>query len=140
MFCVAIHARGQYDQICQRQLGGDVRKAGARVPVILTVCDSSEMLLLNQWSNAMKMSLVLIAGVALFSTTLVTNTASAGGVRVYVGPGYAYDHPRYRDAYPRYRYDRPRYRDGDDDPQGYIVYRVPKRYLRREARRYWRGW
>jgi hypothetical protein len=111
-----------------------------RGSVPLTVCDRSEMLSLCEWSNAMKKSSVLIAGVVLFLTALVPTTASAGGVRVYVGPGYGYGYPRYRDDYPRYRYDQPRYRDGDDYPQGYAVYRVPKRYLRREARRYWRGW
>lgn len=88
----------------------------------------------------MKMSPLLIAGVALFLTTLVPAPASAGRVRVYVDPPYGYDYPRYRGDYPRYRYERPEYRDDDDDPQGYAVYRVPKRFLRRDARRYWRGW
>ena len=88
----------------------------------------------------MKKSAGIIAGVALFSATLVPATALAGGVRVHVGPGYVYNYSRYGDDYPRYRYERPRYTDRDDYLQGYAVYRVPKRYLRREARRYWRGW
>jgi hypothetical protein len=80
----------------------------------------------------MKKSSVLIASaVVLFLMTLVPSTASAGGVRVYVGPGYGYAYPRY--SYPRYGY-RNYY------PQGYTVYRVPRRYVRRRARRYWRGW
>ena len=81
----------------------------------------------------MNKSSVLVASVALFLMTLSPTTASAGGARVYVGPGYGYDYPRYRDDYPRYR-------DGYDYPRGYTVYRVPKRYVRRRARRYWRGW
>lgn len=88
----------------------------------------------------MKKSLVLIAGIALVLTALVPATASAGGVRVYVGPGYRYVYPRYRDDYPRYRDENPRYEDEDEYSQGYTVYRVPRRYLRRDARRYWRGW
>jgi hypothetical protein len=81
----------------------------------------------------MKRSLVLIAGfVALFLATLAPTTASAGSVRVYVGPGpgYAYGDLRYRRGYvPHY---------SDYRPRSYYVYRVPRRYLRRRARRYWR--
>ena len=81
----------------------------------------------------MKKSLVLIAGVvALFLVTLAPFKASAGGVRVYVGPGpdYGYGDLRYRRGYvPQY---------SDYRPRGYYVYRVPRRYLRRRARRYWR--
>ena len=81
----------------------------------------------------MKKSLVLIAGVvALFMVTLAPFKASAGGVRVYVGPGpgYGYGDLRYRRGYvPQY---------SDYHPRGYYVYRVPRRYLRRRARRYWR--
>ena len=81
----------------------------------------------------MKHSLVLVAGVvALFLVTLAPTTASAGGVRVYVGPGpgYGYVYPRYRRGYvPHY---------SDYRPRSYYVYRVPRRYLRRRARRYWR--
>jgi hypothetical protein len=80
----------------------------------------------------MKQSFALIAGVvALFLLTFAPTTASAGGVRVYVvpGPGYDYGDLRYRRGYvPEYR---------DYRPRGYYVYRVPRRYLRRRARRYW---
>jgi hypothetical protein len=42
----------------------------------------------------MKKSLVLIASaVTFFLVTLLPSTGSAGGVRVYVGPGYGYDYP-----------------------------------------------
>ena len=47
----------------------------------------------------MRKSFVLIAGVvALFLLTLAPTTASAGGVRTYVGPGpgYGYVDLRYR--------------------------------------------
>jgi hypothetical protein len=81
----------------------------------------------------MKRSLVLIAGVvALFLVMLAPTTASAGGVRVYVGPGPGYGYVDLRDR-PGYV---PQY--GDYRPRGYYVYRVPRRYLRRRARRYWR--
>ena len=58
----------------------------------------------------MKKSLVLIAGaIALFLVTLAPSTASAGGVRVYVGPGYGYGYRYYR-SYPRGYFDYPRRR------------------------------
>ncbi|BAQ17800.1 hypothetical protein [Methyloceanibacter caenitepidi] len=88
----------------------------------------------------MTKSPLLIAGAALFLTALVPATASAGRVRVYVGPPYGYVYPRHSDDYLQYRNEHPRFRDGNDYPQGYTVYRVPKRYLRRQSRRYWRGW
>jgi hypothetical protein len=70
--------------------------------------------------------------------TLVPSTVSAGGVRVYVGPVSGYAYPRY--SYPRYDYSYPRYGYRHYYPRGYTVYRVPKRYVRRRTRRYWRGW
>ena len=79
----------------------------------------------------MKRSLVLIAGVvALFLVMLAPTTASAGGVRVYVGPGpgYGYVDMRGRRGYvPQAR---------DHRPRGYYVYRVPRRDLKHRARRY----
>jgi hypothetical protein len=89
----------------------------------------------------MKKSLVLIASaVTFFLVTLLPSTGSAGGVRVYVGPGYGYGYPRYGYGYPRYSYGYPRYNYGYSYPRGYTVYRAPKRYVRPRARRYWRRW
>jgi len=89
----------------------------------------------------MKKSFVLIASaVAVFLVTLVPSSSSAGGVRVYVGPGYGYGYPRYRYSYPRYGHSYPKYGYRHYYPRGYTVYRVPKRYVRRRARRYWRDW
>jgi hypothetical protein len=79
----------------------------------------------------MKQSLVLIAGfVGIFLSTLSSMTASAGGVRTYVGPGpsYSYGDLRGRQGYvPKSR---------DHRPRGYYVYRVPRRDLKHRARRY----
>ena len=80
--------------------------------------------------------LLVLSSVALCLMMLGPSKALAGGVRVYVGPGHGYG---YRYTYPRYR---PGYypRSSYDYPRGYHVYRVPRRYVRRRARRYWRGW
>lgn len=93
----------------------------------------------------MKRSLVLIASVvALFFVTLAPSKASAGGgISIYVEPGYGYGYtyPRYGYGYgyPRYSYGYyPSY--GYYYPRGYYVYRAPRRYVRRRARSYWRGW
>jgi len=79
----------------------------------------------------MRKSFVLIAGVvALFLLTLAPTTASAGGVRTYVGPGPGYGHVdlRGRRGYvPQAR---------DHRPRGYYVYRVPRRSPKHRARRY----
>jgi len=77
-------------------------------------------------------SLVYVAGaVALFLVTLAPMQASAGSVRIYVGPAYGYGY-----YYPRYRYGYyPRYRKGRY-PRGYFDHRHPPRYVRR----YWRGY
>jgi len=73
----------------------------------------------------MKKLLVLIAStVALFLVTLAPSSASAGGVSIYVGPGYGYAYPRYGYSY------YPRYRRGPY-PRGYFDY---------PRRRAWRGW
>jgi hypothetical protein len=82
----------------------------------------------------MKKLLVLIASaVALFLVTLAPSSVSAGGVSIYVGPGYGYAYPPYGYGYyyPRYRYGYyPRYRRGPY-PRGYFDY---------PRRRAWRGW
>jgi hypothetical protein len=93
----------------------------------------------------MKKSFVLIASaVTLLFVTLVPSSSSAGGVRVYVGPGYGYGYgygyPRYSYSHPGYGHSYPRYGYRHYYPRGYTVYRAPKRYVRRRARRYWRRW
>jgi hypothetical protein len=89
-------------------------------------------------SYVMNTSLRFIAGAAtlVLFVAVAPSAASAGG-RVYVEPGYDYDYYGddydYGDGdyYPQYGY---RY----DYPPSYYVYRVPRRYVRRRARRYWR--
>ena len=90
----------------------------------------------------MKKLLVLIASaVTLFLVTLAPSSASAGGVSIYVGPGYGSAYPRYGYgyAYPRYGYGYyyPRYRYGY-----YPRYRrgpYPRGYFDYPRRRAWRG-
>ena len=88
----------------------------------------------------MTKSSLLVPAVALLLIVLAPTTASAGGVRVYVGPGYGYSYPRYSYDCPRSSDDKSRDSYNNGYPRAYTVYRVPRRVIRRQARRYWRGW
>jgi len=113
----------------------------AKLPVLLDpgpltevsaqVREPGQLLFTSQGRTAMKQSFVLITGVAaLVLLTLAPTTASADGIRTYVGPGpgYGYVDMRGRRGYvPQAR---------DHRPRGYYVYRVPRRDLKHRARRY----
>jgi hypothetical protein len=99
-------------------------------------------------SYVMNTSLRFVAGAAILVlfAAVAPSTASAGG-RVYVEPGYDYDNDYYGDDY-GYEYGDgdyyPQYGYRYDYPPSYYVYRVPRPYARRRARRaarrYWRGY
>ncbi len=93
----------------------------------------------------MNNSLRFIAGAATLVLVSAAPSAASAGGGVYVEPGYDYDNYYYGDDY-GYEYDDyyPQYGYRYAYPPSYYVYRVPRPYARRRARRaarrYWRGY